>query len=210
MAKPIFYLFNGKVAKFGNSVLGTIPPDVYTITIGTSTNGSISSSAQSSVAGQTITLTSTPDQGYILDYFTVNGVAIVGNTFTMPSENVTVAGVFQEEPSLFIKINIGTQTMFRFDEMSVPEWLDAKTGMTDSISSATDLNVGENTRRYIWLTYPYNTTTIRLPSITTGYSIPVATYSIGSSWDNATTIGTENISPTDYGAASRTLTVPEH
>lgn len=210
MSKPILFLFNGKVARVGSSVLGTIPPEVYTVTIDTVTHGSITASPVSGVAGTTITLTGTPDDGYMLDYFTVNGVAIVGNTFTMPSENVTVSAVFVQQQYIFLRINIGTQTMFRFNEMSVPEWLDAKTSMTDGISSATDLQVGVNTSTYIWLTYPYNTTTISLPSITTGYSFPTIVYYVGTSWSNNRELGMANIYPTDYSSASRTLTVPEH
>ncbi len=180
MAKPVLYLFNGKVARFGNAVFGFTPAEVYTVTldtvshgsitaspmsgiagttitltstpdtgyqlgsysvdgsaivgssfsmpahnvvvgatfsaieytvtVGTSLNGSVTASAQSATYGTTITLTSTPDTGYELDYFTVNGVAIVGNSFTMPAENVTVSAVFVEESPTFDEVTIGTQT----------------------------------------------------------------------------------------------------
>lgn len=109
MSKPILFLFNGKVARVGSSVLGTIPPEVYTVTIDTVTHGSITASPVSGVSGTTITLTGTPDTGYELDYFTVNGVAIVGNTFTMPAENVTVGAVFKEEALPFNTVKIGNQ-----------------------------------------------------------------------------------------------------
>lgn len=180
MSKPVLYLFNGKVASFGNAFLGFTPPDIYTVTldtvthgsisaspmsgaegttielsstpdtgyqlgsysvdgsaivgssfsmpahnlvvgatfsaieytvsVGTSLNGSVTASAQSATYGTTITLTGTPDSGYELDYFTVNGVAIVGNSFTMPAENVTVSAVFVEQSPTFDEVTIGTQT----------------------------------------------------------------------------------------------------
>ena len=108
MSKPVLYLFNGKVGAFGRAFLGFTPPDIYTVTLDTVTHGSITASPMSGIAGTTITLTGTPDSGYELDYFTVNGVAIVGNTFTMPAENVTIGAVFVEE-SLFKEVTIGGQ-----------------------------------------------------------------------------------------------------
>lgn len=101
MSKPVLYLFNGKVASFGNAVFGFTQAEVYTVTISTVSHGTITASPVSGVAGTTITLSSTPDSGYELDYFTVNGVAIVGNSFTMPAENVTVGAVFVEESPTF-------------------------------------------------------------------------------------------------------------
>ena len=109
MSTPVLYLFNGKVASFGNAVFGFTPAEVYTVTISTVSHGTITASPVSGVAGTTITLTSTPDSGYELDYFTVNGVAIVGNSFTMPAENVTVGAVMEESPT-FDEVTIGTQT----------------------------------------------------------------------------------------------------
>ena len=110
MSKPVLYLFNGKVARFGRAFLGFTPPDIYTVTLDTVTHGSITASPMSGIAGTTITLSSTPDSGYELDYFTVNGVAIVGNSFTMPAMNVTVGAVFVEESPTFDEVTIGTQT----------------------------------------------------------------------------------------------------
>ena len=107
MSKPVLYLFNGKVGAFGRAFLGFTPPPTYTVTLDTVTHGSITASPMSGIAGTTITLTSTPDSGYELDYFTVNGVAIIGNTFTMPAENVTVGAVFVEES--IHGVTIGTQ-----------------------------------------------------------------------------------------------------
>lgn len=110
MSKPVLYLFNGKVGSFGNAVFGFMPAEVYSVTLDTVSHGSINAIPMSGTRGTIIELSNTPDTGYELDYFTVNGVAIVGNSFTMPAENVTVGAVFVEESPTFDEVTIGTQT----------------------------------------------------------------------------------------------------
>ena len=112
MSKIIFQ--NNKMLTLGGCLIipvqGTGPAPLYTITIGTSSHGSVTASALSASAGTTITLTATPDTDYQLSYFTVNGIAIVGNSFVMPNANVTVAAVFVAAPPTFDTVTIGTQT----------------------------------------------------------------------------------------------------
>lgn len=70
---------------------------------GTDGNGSISVD-ESAYSGSTVTVTASPNEGYILDTVTVKGasdtyeVTVSGNTatFTMPTENVTVIATFRE------------------------------------------------------------------------------------------------------------------
>lgn len=50
----------------------------------------------SAASGATVTLTAQPPEGKELDYWTVNGEKIEGNSFTMPSENVTAEAVFKD------------------------------------------------------------------------------------------------------------------
>lgn len=75
-----------------------IPPVYYTITVQTNGNGSASASAISAVEGALITLSATPDDGYVFDGWTVvsGGVTISGSTFTMPSNDVVVRADFSE------------------------------------------------------------------------------------------------------------------
>lgn len=112
MTKIVFQ--NSKILTLsGNWIIpvpGVGPEPQYTITIGTSTHGSVSASALSATAGTTITLTATPDTDYQLDYFTLNGIAIVGNSFVMPSENVTVSAVFVAAGPSIPSVTIGSQT----------------------------------------------------------------------------------------------------
>lgn len=74
-------------------------PGQYTISIGQSQNGTVTSNTQTADYGDTVTLTATPDVGYELDTLTVldansNPVTVTNNQFTMPNSNVTVSATF--------------------------------------------------------------------------------------------------------------------
>ena len=66
----------------------------YSITVVQPANGSVAASATSATAGTTVKLTANPAEGYTLDYFTLDGARINGNTFSMPARNVEVSAVF--------------------------------------------------------------------------------------------------------------------
>ena len=68
--------------------------NAYSITVVQPTGGMVSASATSAAAGTTVELTATPAEGYTLDYFTLDGERINGNTFSMPARNVEVSAVF--------------------------------------------------------------------------------------------------------------------
>ena len=68
--------------------------NAYSITVVQPANGSVAASATSATAGTTIELTATPAEGYTLDYFTLDGERINGNTFIMPARSVEVSAVF--------------------------------------------------------------------------------------------------------------------
>ena len=69
-------------------------------------NGSVSASADRAAAGTTVTLSAEPEDGYVLDSYSVimdSGVHVyfTGDTFIMPSDNVTVTATFklkQDQP----------------------------------------------------------------------------------------------------------------
>lgn len=74
----------------------------FTITLPTNVeNGTITVDKESAIAGETITLTIAPENGFELESLTINGEAatVTGNTytFTMPAENVTITVIFKEE-----------------------------------------------------------------------------------------------------------------
>mgnify|MGYP002527217347 CR=1 FL=1 len=66
----------------------------YSITVVQPANGSVAASATSAAAGTIIELAATPAEGYTLDYFTLDGERINGDTFIMPARNVEVSAVF--------------------------------------------------------------------------------------------------------------------
>ena len=68
--------------------------NAYSITVVQPTGGTVSASATSATAGTTVKLTATPAEGYTLDYFTLDGERINGDTFIMPARNVEVSAVF--------------------------------------------------------------------------------------------------------------------
>ena len=83
-----------------STVAATFKQKTYTVTIGTHTNGTLSASPASGVYGTTITLSGTPNSGYTLDYYTVGGSRITGNTFTLTG-NTTVTAVYKQQVQLY-------------------------------------------------------------------------------------------------------------
>lgn len=67
---------------------------MYSVTVTAPTNGTLVVSKSSAAAGETITVTATPDAGYELGQIFVNGTAITGTTFVMKEENAIVTATF--------------------------------------------------------------------------------------------------------------------
>ena len=77
---------------------------LYTATEGTHTNGTIGISPTSAAAGETVTLTATPNDGYMFSAWdvyktgeTATKVSVSDNEFTMPTYDVTVNAMFTED-----------------------------------------------------------------------------------------------------------------
>ena len=71
-------------------------PDTHSIDLIVSDGGEAKLSLTNASAGSTITVTATPDEGFKLDYITVDGERIDGTTFTMPAHDVTVRVYFTD------------------------------------------------------------------------------------------------------------------
>ena len=73
----------------------------YTITLDAGSNGALSSSATSTSAQSSVTITITPDSGYELDVLTVDGTDVTSSvvadaySFLMPAKNITVSATFK-------------------------------------------------------------------------------------------------------------------
>ena len=85
-----------------------VPPTTYSITVTNDGNGTAAASASSAAPNTTITLTSTPKEGYIFDAWESNDVEIVNNTFTMPSKNVSIKATFKLIPPEAFSITVTT------------------------------------------------------------------------------------------------------
>ena len=79
-------------------VRGYFQAEVRTITVTQPSHGTITAPASAEI-GSTVTLSYTPESGYALNYFTVNGTQIHGNTFVMPASNVTVSASLIDDTS---------------------------------------------------------------------------------------------------------------
>ncbi len=71
----------------------------YTVTVTSAGNGTASTDKSSAAAGETVTLTTTPNSGYVFDKWADKNPASLGisadGKFTMPSENVSVKATFK-------------------------------------------------------------------------------------------------------------------
>ena len=95
----------------------------YAVTVSTADNGSVAVSPKNAEKGDTVTVTVTPDEGYVLESLTVtdkDGDKVSTTkgedgkyTFTMPGSAVTVKAVFAEE---------GTVSELPFEDVSVDQW----------------------------------------------------------------------------------------
>ena len=72
------------------------PIDRYGITIAPMTNGTVTADKATAAAGETVTLTVTPDAGYHLKdgSLMANDEVVTGNTFTMPGKEARVTALF--------------------------------------------------------------------------------------------------------------------
>ena len=73
----------------------------YTVTVTSAGNGTASTDKSSAAAGETVTLTTTPNSGYVFDQWTDKNPASLtigaDGKFTMPSENVSVKATFKPD-----------------------------------------------------------------------------------------------------------------
>ena len=69
----------------------------YSVTVQTDGHGTASASPTAAYMNDTITLTATPDAGYVFKEWQVlsGGVTVANNRFVMPAQNVTVKAVFE-------------------------------------------------------------------------------------------------------------------
>lgn len=175
-----------------------INPISYSIIWGTVNNGTISASATSALAGDKITLTANPADGYVLGSWSVsdasnNPVAVAGDSFTMPASNVTVS-------ASFLKDNGNSKLELDFNLSSNPgDWPTANsTTLTDYTYSLNDVdytfklyNVKQNSG-YLMLT---STAGLGLPALS-GYKLAKVIVKNSSNCSTSTKVGISSSAPT--------------
>ena len=120
-------------------------PDTYDIDLVVGEGGEAKTNFSNASAGTTITITVTPDEGYELDYITVDGERISGTSFKMPDHDVTVRVYFTD----------GTSSL-PFTDVSAGQWFyDAvayvyTNGMMEGDSATTFNPDGTMTRAMFW------------------------------------------------------------
>ena len=120
-------------------------PDTYDIDLIVGEGGEAKTNFSNASAGTTITITVTPDEGYELDYITVDGERISGTTFKMPEHDVTVRVYFTD----------GTSAL-PFTDVSANQWFYEAVsyvytnGMMEGDSATTFNPDGRMTRAMFW------------------------------------------------------------
>ena len=120
-------------------------PDTYDIDLVVGEGGEAKTNFSNASAGTTITVTVTPDDGYELDYITVDGERISGTNFKMPDHDVTVRVYFTD----------GTSTL-PFTDVSANQWFYEAVsyvytnGMMEGDSATTFNPDGRMTRAMFW------------------------------------------------------------
>ena len=79
-----------KMPAKNTTVAVTFKKVIYTVKVGTVSNGTAYVSKSSASIGDEITITATPSKNYELNWIKVNGSIISGNKFKMPAANATV------------------------------------------------------------------------------------------------------------------------
>ena len=69
---------------------------IYAITVAATENGTVTADKAKAAIGETVTLTVTPAEGYVMDTVKVNGEAITGNTFKMSAKDAVIEATFKK------------------------------------------------------------------------------------------------------------------
>ena len=119
-------------------------PDTHEIELIVGEGGEAKLSLTNASAGSTITVTATPDEGFKLDYITVDGERIDGTTFTMPDHDVTVRVYFTDGAALpFTDVSAGA---WYFDAVGYVY----VGGLMDGVSDTLFDPDGTMTRAMVW------------------------------------------------------------
>ena len=127
----------------GDNQLEMLP--LYSVTVADDIeNGTVVSSAETAMEGVFVTLTVTPEEGYLIESVTVNGTELEpvdgAYGFEMPDENVTVSAVF----TLYVDPDqaAADEVIEKIDAIGTVEYTDACKAKIDDASNAYEALTG--------------------------------------------------------------------
>ena len=94
---------------------------VYTVTVGDIENGRVTLSAESGVPGAQITVTATPEEGFVLETIYVNGQPLEGNSFTLQADSTVTASFVPEEIVYTVTVQPSEHGTVTVSAQSAPE-----------------------------------------------------------------------------------------
>ncbi len=94
---------------------------VYTVTVGDIENGHVTLSAESGVPGAQITVTATPEEGFVLEAIYVNGQPLEGNSFTLQADSTVTASFVPEEIVYTVTVQPSEHGTVTVSAQSAPE-----------------------------------------------------------------------------------------
>ena len=123
---------------------------IYTITLGSVSNGTIASDVTKAKEWATVTLTATPASNYNFWTWTVkdtedNTIAVTDNNFTMPASDVTVSATFTVKSS-GSSWGGGSRTTTKTDDAKATTWDTAKTDEQKTDDSKSDETKADETK----------------------------------------------------------------
>ena len=108
----------------------------YSVSVGTINNGSVTANPTTATVGTEITLSNTPNSGYMFVSYTVTAadgtaVAVMDGKFTMPAQNVTVSATFNA-----ISYTVTCGTFFNGNVEATPSTATVGTSVTLTVNPA--------------------------------------------------------------------------
>ncbi len=94
---------------------------VYTVTVGDVENGRVALSAESGVPGAQITVTATPEEGFVLETIYVNGQPLEGNSFTLQADSTVTASFVPEKIVYTVTVQPSEHGTVTVSAQSAPE-----------------------------------------------------------------------------------------
>ena len=183
----------------------------YNVTVSATTNGTVTANPTSAEAGATITLTVTPEAGYVLDALTVtdassNTVTVTNNEFTMPASDVTVTATFKENEkpaaTLTLSKNGVTEDITgnkQDDVITLPSTVDTDC-VKQFVGWSADANCAIEPEYAPGASYTLASTSQTLYAVyatveggETTVSVDMATYATDNSWGSSSSINQKEI-----------------